>query len=68
MLRNVFERRVNKGCAVLTKHRHKVKGEQVITLQMDQQLSSENINIVPGQLFSCRYKAKFLLEADSLYR
>ena len=68
MLRNVFERRVNKGCAVLTKHRHKVKGEQVITLHMDQQLSSENINVVPGQLFSCRYKAKFLLEADSLYR
>ena len=67
VLRNVFERRVNKGCAVLMKHRHKVKGEQVITLQMDQRLTTENINVVPGQLFPCRYKAKFLLETDSLY-
>ena len=31
---NVFERRESKCCAVLMKHRCKVKGEQVITLQM----------------------------------
>ena len=35
------------------------KGEQVITLQMAQQLKTENINVVPGQLFStiCNYLA-----------
>ena len=33
---NVFERRDNKCCAVLIKHCQKVKGEQVIILQMDQ--------------------------------
>ena len=32
---NVFERRDSKCCAVLMKHRQKVKGEQVIILQMD---------------------------------
>ena len=58
---NVFERRESKCCAVLTKHRRKVKGEQVITLQMTQQLKTKNINVVPGQL-SCRHcKVKFLL-------
>ena len=31
---SVFERRESKWCAVLMKHRRKVKGEQVITLQM----------------------------------
>ena len=50
------------------KHRRKVKGEQqVITLQMTQQLKTKNINVVPGQLFCCQCKAKFLLETDSLY-
>ena len=49
---NVFERRESK-CRVLTKYHRKVKGEQVITLQMTQQLKTKNINIVPGQLF-CR--------------
>ena len=38
---NVFERRESKCCAVLMKHRHKVKGEQVITLQMAQQLKTK---------------------------
>ena len=47
--------------------RCKVKGEQVITVQMAQQLKAKNINVVPGQLFCCQCKAKFLLEADSLY-
>ena len=31
---NVFERRESKCCAVLMKHRRKVKSEQVINLQM----------------------------------
>ena len=47
---NVFERRESKCCAVLMKHRRKVKGEQVITLQMAQQLKTKNINVAPGQL------------------
>ena len=33
------------------KYRRKVKGEQVITLQMAQQLKTKNINVVPGHLF-----------------
>ena len=64
---NVFERRESKCCAVLMKHRRKVKGEQVITLQMAQQLKAKHINFVPGQLFFRRCKAKFLLETDSLH-
>ena len=67
MLGNVFERREGNCCAVLMKHRRKVKGEQMITLQMAQQLKTKNINVVPGQLFCRQCKAKFLLEADSLY-
>ena len=49
------------------KHRHKVKGEPVITVQMVQQLKTKNINVVAGQLFCCQCKAKLLLEKDSLY-
>ena len=33
VFRNVFERRESECCAVLIKHRRKVNGEQVITLQ-----------------------------------
>ena len=55
-----------KCCAVLIKHRRKVKGEQVITLQVAQQLKSNNI-VVPGLLFCGQCKAKLLLETDSLY-
>ena len=64
---NVFKRRESKCCAVLIKPRRKVKVEQVITLQMAQQLKSKNINVVPGQLFCRQYKARFLLDTDSLY-
>ena len=42
----------------------KVKGEQVITLQMAQQLKIKNINVVPGQLSCHKCKAKCLLEID----
>ena len=48
---NVFDRRESKCCAVLVKHRRKVNGEQVITLQMAQQLKTKNNNVVTGQLF-----------------
>ena len=34
---NVFERRESECCAVLMKHHHKVKGEQMLMVQMDQQ-------------------------------
>ena len=64
----VFERKESKFCGVLIKHRRKVEGGQVITLQMAQQLKTKNINIVPGQLFCHQCKAKFLLETDSLHR
>ena len=67
VLVSVFERRESKCCAVLMKHRPKVKGEQVITLQISQQLTTKNINVVPEQLFCRQCKAKFLLEIDSLY-
>ena len=40
---NVLDRRESKCCAVLMKHHHKVKGKQVITLQMAQQLKMKNI-------------------------
>ena len=43
---NVFERRESKYCAVLMIHGLKVKGEQVIILQMDQQLNTKNISDV----------------------
>ena len=49
------------------KHYRKVKGEQVIILQMAQQVKTKNINVVLGQLFCCQCKAKFMLETDSLY-
>ena len=61
---NVSERRESKCCAVLMKHHHKVKGEQVIIFQMDQQLKTKNISDVSGQLFFCKCKEHFLLEAD----
>ena len=64
---NVFERREGICHAALMKHHRKVKGEQVIILQMHQQLKSKNISNVPGQLFRSRCKGKFLLETDSLY-
>ena len=65
VLGNVFERRESKYRAVLMKHRRKVKGEQVMILQMNQQPKTKNISEVPGQLFCCH--CKFLLQTDSLY-
>ena len=62
---NVFERRESKCCAVLMKHCRKVKGEQVIVLQMDQQLKTKSFSDVSGQLFCCQCKDKVLLETDA---
>ena len=59
---NVFERRESECCAVLMKHRCKVKGEQVLIVQMDQQLKTKNISDVSKQLFCCQCRDKFLLE------
>ena len=74
MFGNLFERRKSKCCAVLmkicrkVKGQHcKVKGEQVITLQMAQQLKTKNINVVSGQLFCRQCRAKCVLVTDSLY-
>ena len=67
MFGNVFERRQSKYRVVLIKNRPKVEGEQVIILQMDHQLKTKSISDVPGQLFCCQCKDKFLLETDSLY-
>ena len=50
VLGDVFERRESKWCALLMKYRRKVKVEQVIILQMDQQLKTKNISDVSGQL------------------
>ena len=61
---NVFEKRESKCCAELMKHCRKVKEEQVIILQMDQQLKAKNISDVSGQLFCCQCKENFLLETD----
>ena len=61
---NVFETRESKCCAVLMKHRRKVKGEQMIILQTDQQLKTKNISDVSGKLFCCQCKDKFFLETD----
>ena len=64
MLGNVSERRERKCCEVLMKHCRKVKGEQVIILQMNQRLKTKNISDVSGQLFCCQFKDKFLLQTD----
>ena len=64
MFGNVFERRESKFHAVLVRHCRKVKGEQVIIFQMDQQLKTRNISDVSRQLFCCQCKDKFLLETD----
>ena len=63
----VFERRESKCCGALMKNCRKVKDEQVITFQMTQEVKTKNIIVVPGQLFCRQCKAKFLLEADSLF-
>ena len=47
---NVLERRESKYCEVLMKNRRKVKGEQVIILQMPQQLKAKILMLYQGIL------------------
>ena len=56
---HVFERKESKCCGVLTKHRQKVEGEQVITLQMAQQLETKNINVCQDNYFAISVKLNF---------
>ena len=52
---NVFQRKQSECCTLLMKHRRKVKGEQVLIVQMDQQLKTKNISDASKQLFFCQY-------------
>ena len=61
---HVFERRESKCWAVLMKHCRKVKGEQVVILQVDQKLKAKTISDVSGKRFCCHCKDKFLLDTD----
>ena len=54
-----FQRRESKCRAVLIKHRRKVKGEQVIIPQMDQQLNTKNISDVQDNYFVVSVKIIF---------
>ena len=56
---NVFERGESKYFEVLMKHRHKVKGQQVISLQMAQQLKTKNINVYQDNYFTVSVKLNF---------
>ena len=57
---NGFERRESKCCALLMKHRLKVKGDQMITLQMAQQLKTKNVSVAPGQLVQLRQAIEYI--------
>ena len=66
---NVFERRKNKCCAVLMKHCGKVKGEQMIILQMDQQLKilvmyQDNYFVVIVKINFCGEQTKCIDNKD----
>ena len=56
---NIFERRESKFCAVLMKHRRKVKGEQVLILQMDQQLKTKKLVMNQDNYFVVSVKINF---------
>ena len=58
---NVFEGRESKCCSVLMEHCRKVKGEQVIILQMDQKLKTKNVSDVSGQPFYYQCQDKFFV-------
>ena len=55
----VFERRESKCCGVLMKHRRKVKGEQVISLQMAQQLKTKILMLHQDNYFAVSVKLNF---------
>ena len=50
------------------KHRWKVNGEQVITLQMAQQLKTKNTNLVTRQLFCCQGKTELTVFIIKIYK
>ena len=52
---NVFQWKQSECCTLLMKHRRKVKGEQVLIVQMNQQLKTKNISDASKQLFCCQY-------------
>ena len=56
---NVFERRESKCCAALMKHRRKVKGEQVIILQMDQKLKPKKLVMYQDSYFVAMVNINF---------
>ena len=56
---NVFQRRESKCCPVLMKHCCKVKGEQVITLQIAQQLKTIKIFMHQDNCFVASVKLYF---------
>ena len=56
---NIFERRESKFCAVLMKYRRKVKGEQVLILQMDQQLKTKKLVVNQDNYFVVSVKINF---------
>ena len=55
----VFERRESKCCGVLMKHRRKVKGEQMISLQMAQQLKTKILMLYQDNYFAVSVKLNF---------
>ena len=59
VLDNIFERRESKCCGVLMKHLRKVKGEQVVTLQMIQLLKREILMLYQGNYFVVSVKLNF---------
>ena len=56
---NIFERRERKCCGVLMKHLRKVKGEQVVTLQMIQLLKPEILMLYQDNYFVVSVKLNF---------
>ena len=56
---NIFERRESKCCGVLMKHLRKVKGEQVVTLQMIQLLKPEILMLYQDNYFVVSVKLNF---------
>ena len=66
VFRNIFKRREIKCWAVLMQHRCKVKGEEVITLQIAQQLKTKNINFTSKTIF-CQCNANFFVRDTHTY-
>ena len=56
---NVSERRESECYAVLVKHRRKVKGEQVLIIQMDQQLKPKILVMHQNNYFFVIVKINF---------